>query len=289
MLNPVIPTSDPQQALADLDAHGAAILCDVLTPAAVAEVRAKLLAGATRSEADGVPTRGYVFDPDTRNQRVFHLFNLDPVFVDLIRHPQALQFVQHNLGPDFLISNFSANITAPGSQKMVLHADQGYVPAPWPANPLACNVAWLLDDFTEENGGTRFIPGSHRHGRSPDPALEHETVAITAPAGSLLVMDGRVWHQTGENQSRDCQRAALFGYYVLRWIRPQINWNAALWPATVAQLDPAFLHLLGYYSGNVEFQIPNGREAAVQVPQALAGNLTDFALGPRGGRMDAKE
>jgi hypothetical protein len=39
----------------------------------------------------------------------------------------------------------------------------------------------------------------------------------------------------------------------------------------------------------VEFQIPNGREAAVQVPQALAGNLTDFALGPRGGRMDAKE
>jgi len=211
---------------------------------------------------------------------VFHLFNLDPVFVDLIRHPAALQFVQHTLGNEFLISNFSANITAPGSQKMILHADQGYVPAPWPAHPLACNVAWLLDDFTEENGGTRFIPGSHRHGHSPDPAAVHETVAIEAPAGSLLVMDGRVWHQTGENRSADCQRAALFGYYVLRWLRPQINWNAALWPDTVATLDADFLHLLGYYSGNVEFQVPNGERAQVRPPADLAGNLTRFALGP---------
>ena len=206
--------------------------------------------------------------------------DLDPVFVDLIRHPAALQFVQHALGPEFLISNFSANITAPGSQKMILHADQGYVPAPWPAQALACNVAWLLDDFTEENGGTRFIPGSHRHGHSPDPAAAHETLAIEAPAGSLLVMDGRVWHQTGENRSADCQRAALFGYYVLRWIRPQINWNAALWPEIVAGLDADFLHLLGYYSGNVEFQVPNGQRAQVRPPADLAGNLTRFALGP---------
>ncbi len=280
-MSPVLqPTTSAAQALKDLDQHGAAILAGVLTREGAADVRRRLLDGAARSEADGVPTRGYAFDPDQRNQRVFHLFNLDPVFVDLIRHPAALQFVQHTLGNEFLISNFSANITAPGSQKMILHADQGYVPAPWPAHPLACNVAWLLDDFTEENGGTRFISGSHRHGHSPDPAAVHETVAIEAPAGSLLVMDGRVWHQTGENRSADCQRAALFGYYVLRWLRPQINWNAALWPDTVATLDADFLHLLGYYSGNVEFQVPNGERAQVRPPADLAGNLTRFALGP---------
>lgn len=280
-MSPVLqPTTSAAQALTDLDQHGAAILAGVLTREGAADVRRRLLDGAARSEADGVPTRGYAFDPDQRNQRVFHLFNLDPVFVDLIRHPAALQFVQHTLGNEFLISNFSANITAPGSQKMMLHADQGYVPAPWPAHPLACNVAWVLDDFTEENGGTRFIPGSHRHGHSPDPSAAQDTVAIEAPAGSLLVMDGRVWHQTGENQSVDCQRAALFGYYVLRWLRPQINWNAALWPETVATLDPDFLHLLGYYSGNVEFQVPNGLRAQVRPPADLAGNLTRFALGP---------
>lgn len=287
MLAPLLATVDPRQALQDLATHGAAILRDALSPAAVREVRQKLLAGVAVSEADGVPTRGYPFDADTHNQRVFHLFNLDPIFAELIRRPVALRFVQHLLGPDFLISNFSANITAPGSQRMQMHADQGYVPSPWPAQPLACNVAWLLDDFTPENGGTRYVPGSQHFGHNPDPALEQTSVAISAPAGSLLIMDGRVWHQTGDNQTQDVQRAALFGYYVRRWLRPQINWNAALWPSTVAGLDPEFLHLLGFYSGNVEFQVPNGRRAPVHPPAGLSTLTPSFALGPQdaaGGR-----
>ncbi len=281
MSDPLPPTADATQALRDLAQHGAAILTGVLSPSGVANVRKRLMDGIPVSEADGVPTRNYAFDPDSQNQRVFHLFNLDPVFVEIVRHPEALRFVQQQLGEDFLISNFSANITSPGNQRMQLHADQGYVPGPWPARPLACNVAWLLDDFTEENGGTCFVPGSHLLGHGPDPADPHQTIAIEAPAGSLLVMDGRVWHQTGENRSLDCQRAALFGYYVQRWIRPQINWNAALWPATARSLDPGFLHLLGYYSGNVEFQIPNGLKSQVRPPATLDGNLKHFALGPK--------
>ena len=153
---------------------------------------------------------------------------------------------------------------------------------PWPARPLACNVAWVPDDFTVENGGTRYVPDSHLAGHGPDPDTAPATVDIIAPAGALLVMDGRLWHQTGANDSRDSERAALFGYYVLRWLRPQINWNAALWPATVATLDPEFLHLLGYYTGNVEFQIPCGRRAALRPPTALVDDdTTAFALGPR--------
>lgn len=99
------------------------------------------------------------------------------------------------------------------------------------------------------------------------------------------MLDGRLWHQTGANQSRDCHRAALFGYYVRRWLRPQIDWNAALWPATVSSLSPQFLDLLGYYSGNVEGQIPNGKRAAVQMPAALKTICdTPFALGPEASR-----
>ncbi len=261
--------------------HGFAVVPGALDGSQVAEVRERLERAAALSEADGVPTRNYAFDPDPLNRRVFHLFNLDPVFVELVRHPSALDFVHHLLGSEFLISNFSANITAPGSQPMRLHADQGYVPAPWPEQPLACNVAWLLDDFTADNGGTRYVPGSHRLGHPPAPGDTPQTIAVEAPAGSLLVMDGRLWHQTGANRSRDRQRAALFGYYVQRWLRPQINWNAALWPETAASLDAAFLHLLGYWTGNTEFQIPHGDRATARPPAALAGaGDAAFALGP---------
>lgn len=263
------PTTDRAQARADLEAHGFALVAGALDARATHDVRARLVEAIAESEADGVPTRGYPFDGDRLNERVFHLFNLDPVFIDLIQRPLALEFVRHLLGDSFLVSNFSANITAPGSGTMLLHADQGYVLPPWPARPLACNVAWLLDDFTEQNGGTRYVPGSHRLGHGPDGEGEYGTVAIEAPAGSILVMDGRLWHQTGENRSSDCHRAALFGYYVLRWLRPQVNWNAALWPETIAAASPAFLDLLGYYTGNVELMIPLGRRATSRPPDEI--------------------
>lgn len=281
----VRPTADPTQASHDLAEHGLALLAGALDSDAVREVRARLETAINLSETDGVPTRGYPFDVDTLNQRVFHLFNLDPIFVDLIQRPLALRYVEQTLGKAFLISNFSANITAPGSARMPLHADQGYVLPPWPAEPLACNVGWLLDDFTEENGGTCYVPGSHRRGHGPRADAIVETIAITAPAGSLMIMDGRLWHQTGTNRSPDTRRAALFGYYVRRWLRPQINWNAALWPATVATLSPRFLDLLGYYSGNVEQQIPNGRRAPVSRPaEVTLESDRAFALGPGAAR-----
>jgi fumagillin biosynthesis dioxygenase len=276
-----LPTTDPTIAKQHLDEFGLAIVENALTVDEVVDIRRRLSDAITNSEADGVPTRNYAFDPDSHNRRVFHLFNLDSIFVDLIRRDAALDYVRHQLGESFLISNFSANITEPGNAPMQLHADQGYVLPPWPAIPLACNVAWLLDDFNEPNGGTRYVPGSHRLGHGPEPDKDYDTVAITAPAGSMMIMDGRLWHQTGENKTRDEQRAALFGYYVLRWIRPQMSWNTTLWPETIEKLDADFLHMLGFYTGNVEFQIPHGKRANARPPATLTSTgVKDFALGP---------
>jgi ectoine hydroxylase-related dioxygenase (phytanoyl-CoA dioxygenase family) len=280
---PVTPTTDPEQARRDIDEHGIAILTGVLNAAEVADIRRRLFDAIALSEADGVPTRGYPFDPDKHNIRVFHLFNLDPVFVDLIQRPVALKYVRQMLGDEFLISNFSANITEPGNQRMLLHADQGYALPPWPDRPLACNVSWLLDDLNEENGGTRYVPGSHLLGRGPREGESYETLGVAAPAGSIVVLDGRVWHQTGANRTHSGQRAALFGYYALRWLRPQINWNTALWSETVAGLEPSFLHRLGYYTGNTEFQVPNGIRAPLRAPQELDVGNQRFALGNEAG------
>jgi len=58
-------------------------------------------------------------------------------------------------------------------------------------------------------------------------------------------MDGRMWHTSGANTTADVQRAMLFGYYSADFIRPQQNWNAALSPATVADLSPQMRVWLG--------------------------------------------
>ena len=70
-------------------------------------------------------------------------------------------------------------------------------------------------------------------------------VPFTASAGSFVVMDGRLWHTSGANVSKDRERALLFGYYARSFIRQQQNWNASLSPETIEALSPQLRAWLG--------------------------------------------
>jgi ectoine hydroxylase-related dioxygenase (phytanoyl-CoA dioxygenase family) len=206
----------------------------------VADVRERLWKAADESERRGMPTRNIGIDPNRHNVRVFNL-------IDIARHPLALELATHLLGPDFLLSNLTANIALPGSKSMKIHSDQGIViPEPW-FYPWAINIIWCLNDVHERNGATRYIPGSHRikwTNELPPDAAE-KTVPFEAKAGSIVVMDGRVWHTSGANVTDNEERAMLFGYYSRSFIRPQQNWNAGLSQATIDGLDLQMRALLG--------------------------------------------
>ena len=124
---------------------------------------------------------------DTTNQRVWNLPNRHPVFCALAEHPAALALVKGTLGWPALLSNISANITGPGGGEMVLHADQLYMPQPW-SGVQGINVLWCLDDFTDENGATRFVPGSHEHNRAP---MADDQGADTVADRGACGLDGR--------------------------------------------------------------------------------------------------
>jgi ectoine hydroxylase-related dioxygenase (phytanoyl-CoA dioxygenase family) len=61
-------------------------------------------------------------------------------------------------------------------------------------------VTILLDDFTESNGATWFLPRSHTRKDAPD-ADEFFANArrVVAPAGSAFFFNARLWHAGGEN------------------------------------------------------------------------------------------
>jgi len=226
---------------------GWCIVPDVLAPAETAHVLERLWAAAAEYTRRGHDTHIKGLDPTEANVRVFDLLDIDPIFRDIIRRPVALDLVRALLGPDFMISNFTANIARPGSRSMSLHSDQALVvPEPW-LEPWSINIIWCLTDVRFENGATLFIPGSQKVTRraelGPDPAARLRP--FEAKAGSMIAMDGRVWHTSGANVTANEDRALLFGYYARSFLRPQVNWNAVLAPEVQRGVDPELRCLLG--------------------------------------------
>lgn len=193
-------------------------------------------------------------DPNDANIRVYNLPALDPVFIDLSRHEQALGATRDLLGPGVLLSNFTANIALPGSGSMNIHSDQALVvPGPWLA-PWTANIIWCLDDVHDANGATRYLPGSHRFTSKeevPADALER-SIAFEAPAGSFILMEGRMWHTSGANRTADERRRMMFAYYSCDFIRQQANWAFTLPPEIIEGMDEATRKLFGLEeAGNV--------------------------------------
>ncbi len=236
-----------QTHLDQLARDGYCIVENVLSPEHSAEVRRRLWQAAETSRQRGQSTYIESLDPNEANVRVFNLLDLDEVFRELIIHPLALSLVRHLLGEGFLISNFTANIARPGSKSMAIHSDQGVVvPEPW-LEPWSMNIMWCLNESRAENGATLYLPGSHNIKSLSDLPLgaREQMKPLCASQGSIIAMDGRVWHTSGENRTAEEDRALLFGYYSKDFVRPQTNWNATLSEETKSNLGPELVDLLG--------------------------------------------
>ncbi len=241
------PTRNLDQALADLREYGLCLIADVLDAETLSRARNALYRAAADDRKRAREVKGFALDRNDNNQRIWNLLNRDPVFVDLAEHPIALRLVKEILGWPALLSNISGNITEPGAVRGVLHADQVFVPEPWPERPQGINVAWCIDDFTTENGATEVVPGSHRWCRSPaDADCEVPMVPVQAPAGSVLAFESRVWHRSGANTSADSRRAAVFPFYTTTVYRTQENWFLSLDPGVRRFASETLLTLLAF-------------------------------------------
>ncbi len=165
------------------------------------------------------------------------------VFHQVIACPPVLSCMAHVLGPRFKLSSLNARTALPGCDAQPLHADMGAIADEqgyW-----VCNSIWLLDDFTIDNGALRVVRGSHRWGRlppriapdndasaegNPSPFPFSETL-ITAPAGSVVVMNAHLWHGGSANRTPS-PRTAVHAFYC-RWDMPQQQYQKQLVPAEV--------------------------------------------------------
>ncbi len=240
---PALPdvTSDLDQACADLDELGVARIADALSRG---RARRRCAPGSSsRRRPSGRP--GWRSSTAAAaNQRVWNLPSKGEAFRDLLRKPLVRTLARHVLDGDYCLSSHTANIAGPGGAPMVLHSDQGYAPRAIEM-ALTMNVMWMLVDFTEENGATRLVPGSHRIPAEPPGDRPVATVPGIGPAGTALVFDGRIWHGTGANTTADEYRYGVLTYFCRPWMRPQENYTLSTHPDVLATADDELRALLG--------------------------------------------
>lgn len=107
------------------------------------------------------------------------------------------------------------------------------------------STIWAMTDFTEENGATRVVPGSHKWAKDREPT-EREIVFAEMPAGSVLLYGGSILHGGGSNSTNSESRLAVLIHYTLSWLRQEENQYLSCPPEIAAELSVELRNLMGY-------------------------------------------
>src|SRR5438270_12296563 len=230
-------TATVADVLADLDRDGYSIVPGVLISDDAKAIRDEL----TRI-ADDIPYGRNAFE-GFHTRRIYALFRKTRLLDGAATHPVVLGVLDQVLHQYQLSAPTGIEI-GPGERAQALHHDDGVYPLPRPHDEVVVTCMWPFDDFTEANGATRLVPGSH-HWVERKPDDDTETVLAEMPAGSVMFYVGTLWHGGGANTT-DRPRLGVVIEYAASWLRPQENHLLAVSPDTVDTLPEPLQELLGY-------------------------------------------
>ena len=233
------PRIEPTDAATEqLRADGYVILPEVIPKELVSRIRFELephLGPFGRNPFEGGLT-----------QRVYALLAKAPSVAELVEHPAVLALVDPYLRATYLLWGALAINKHPGEERQAYHCDDDAGAPPRPRIAQGISTMWALDDFTEDNGATEIIPGSHLWGPGEIPAEEDvRTFKAVMPAGSVLIWQGPLFHRGGANRT-DETRLGITLQYCEPWLRQIENMVLAVPPKTAAQYSKQVRGMLGY-------------------------------------------
>ena len=94
---------------------------------------------------------------------------------------------------------------------------------------LMVNSAYILTDYSKEDGAIAMVPGSHKLGRLPYPGeAVKDMVPVEAPAGSLIFWKGSTWHGGAYPKLTDGLRLVLNGTFFNRSLKTVEQYQRAV-------------------------------------------------------------
>jgi len=209
----------------------------------------------------------------------------DPIFEKLVLTPPALGLIQWLVGTNCILSLCNAWVKGKGESRTAIHADWAQFEMPTMAvEAYGANFNYLLTDYTKEDGGLSFVPGSHRWRRLPS-SEESEywadhAQAIEAPAGSMVIWGDHAWHGSYPKQS-DGLRLMVLGMFNRPHMQTQEAYRETATDAALARNPLRFTRLM-----NVHHVMPWGKSPDYgRATQAPSGYISLFDTQPAGSEV----
>ncbi|MEO8855752.1 MAG: phytanoyl-CoA dioxygenase family protein [Burkholderiaceae bacterium] len=236
---------DSARCVEEISIRGYTVIPDLLSHAALVELRNKIDAVYEIQERTfGKEALAAIGELDACRAPLLYDFD----FIDVAQHPIALQIVRRFLGDWFILNlqNSVINRAGKNHHQSAWHRDlpyQNFVIS----TPIALNVLWAVDAFSEDSGGTYVLPFSHKLTALPSDAyIRSNQVVLVAPAGSAILFDSMLIHRAGANRSASARRA-INHLYTTPIIKQQYDFPRAL-SHMQDVIDPQLQRLLGFTS-----------------------------------------
>jgi hypothetical protein len=263
------PSSEIDLRAEEIQLSGYTILPQVMSGAELEAARSKLdrIYQTQLDEIGGSDNLKIIGDPYTAMCPLAY----DDFFLSLVVDRRLLDVVERLLGDYFILmlQNGILNIPELGDDQTsgYWHRDLGYQHFV-SSRPIGITAIHCIDDFNSNTGGTRILPGSHKHEVFPsEEFLRHHERGIEAPAGSVILLDAMLYHRGGHNTSPGVRRA-VNSTYTLPLIKQQIALPQAL--NGRHRDDPFLSRLLGYES-EVDPSVIAFRQRRLQRKRSYAG------------------
>lgn len=239
-------TTDPASIGPAIEQDGFAIVEDVLTPDFCARARDELEAAIDR-EAE------YHGGTDYGDYGMVLLCSLyGGAFVEMLGNEALMKGFVSTLGPGCIIYAYTSSSMPPNKTNFSrrIHVDCPRLIPDYVTN-MGATIA--LDDFTEENGATMFLPGSHTRAEQPsEEEFERDSQQVIAPAGSVFFFNARLWHAGGDNTTSDWRHALT-----LNMCRPYMKQRIDI-PRAMADVDLSGTPELALQKMGFLAQVPAG-------------------------------
>lgn len=184
---------------------------------------------------------------------VYNMHNKDIAYFDLFDHEKVFPFIEKLLKEGSYKNSESVNLLniSARNPKAYAEAQQLHLDSNLPGKdsfPIIVVALYMLDDFTEESGPTRIVPGSHKFDCYAEDGKTYDSeVRVTAKKGSVLIFNGALWHGSSKKLNDESRWAIILGYG--RWfIKPSFDFSKNIPNNIYRELSEDRLKLLGLNS-----------------------------------------